>query len=37
MPEAMQEYIPGVCNIGKVEIRRRWVIGWAALIVCILM
>ena len=23
-----QEYIPGVCNIGKEEIRMRWMTGW---------
>ena len=26
-----QEYIPGVCNIGRAEIRRRKLIGWGAL------
>ncbi len=31
------EYIPGVCNIGKAEMRRRWAIGRNALIVCIIL
>lgn len=28
-------YIPGVCNIGPVEIRRRMIIGWTALAVSV--
>jgi hypothetical protein len=30
-----QQYIPGVCNIGRAEIKRRWIIGWVALAVCV--
>jgi hypothetical protein len=30
------EYIPGVCNIGKAEMRKRFVIGLSATIACIL-
>ncbi|WP_437223509.1 hypothetical protein SH661x_003245 [Planctomicrobium sp. SH661] len=26
------EYIPGSCNIGQSEVRRRWILGWAGLI-----
>lgn len=26
-----QEYIPGVCNIGRDEIRMRWMTGWIGL------
>jgi hypothetical protein len=25
------EYTPGVCNIGRAEVRQRWVIGWIGL------
>lgn len=28
---AANEYVPGVCNIGRAEIRRRKLIGWVAL------
>lgn len=28
---ASDEYIPGVCNIGRAEVRQRWVIGWVGL------
>jgi hypothetical protein len=31
MTTSEQEYIPGVCNIGRAEIRQRKVIGWVAL------
>ena len=27
-----QQYIPGVCNIGRAEIKQRLVIGWVALV-----
>jgi hypothetical protein len=27
------EYIPGVCNIGRAEIRQRKTIGWVALVI----
>ena len=27
-----QEYVPGVCNIGRAETDRRWKIGWIALL-----
>ena len=30
-----QKYIPGVCNIGRAEIRQRKVIGWFALAVTV--
>jgi hypothetical protein len=29
------EYIPGVCNIGRAEIRQRKMIGWVALVITI--
>jgi hypothetical protein len=29
------EYIPGVCNIGRAEIRQRKTIGWVALVITI--
>lgn len=32
---APTEYIPGVCNIGPAEIKRRQQAGWAALIVTV--
>jgi hypothetical protein len=32
MPSPQQEYIPGVCNIGRAEIRQRLVVGWVALV-----
>jgi hypothetical protein len=35
MPESIQEYIPGVCNIGKAEMRKRFVIGRNATIACL--
>jgi len=28
---ASNEYIPGVCNIGRAEVRQRWVVGWIGL------
>jgi hypothetical protein len=28
---ASHEYVPGVCNIGRAEVRQRWVIGWVGL------
>jgi hypothetical protein len=31
------QYIPGVCNIGKAEVRRRWAVGWAALIATVVL
>ena len=37
MATTKQEYIPGVCNIGQAEIRKRWVIGRNALIVCLVL
>ena len=37
MSESRQEYIPGVCNIGKAEMRKRFVIGLSAIIACILL
>ena len=30
-----QQYIPGVCNIGQAEIRKRLVIGWVSLVVTV--
>lgn len=36
MDATNQEYIPGVCNIGKAEMRKRWAVGWVATIVCVL-
>ena len=35
MTDTNEAYIPGVCNIGKAETRRRKLIGWIALIFCI--
>jgi hypothetical protein len=35
MASENQKYIPGVCNIGRAEIRQRKLIGWIALVVCI--
>jgi hypothetical protein len=32
---AASEYVPGVCNIGQAEIRRRKLIGWVALAVTV--
>jgi hypothetical protein len=32
-----QEYVPGVCNIGRAEVRRRWVIGWSGLALTIVL
>jgi len=26
-----REYVPGVCNIGRAEVRLRWLLGWAGL------
>ena len=26
-----RQYIPGVCNIGRAEVRLRWLLGWAGL------
>ncbi len=26
-------YVPGVCNIGKAEIKRRWIAAWVGLII----
>jgi hypothetical protein len=37
MATAKQEYVPGVCNIGKAEIHQRWMIGWISLVVGIVM
>lgn len=34
MPTMNQEYVPGVCNIGEVEIQQRKMIGWIALVTC---
>src|SRR3989338_2913475 len=30
------QYIPGVCNIGRLEIKKRWQIGWLGLVLTIL-
>lgn len=32
-----EHYIPGVCNIGKVEIGRRMTIGWISLILSLVL
>lgn len=32
---ALNEYIPGVCNIGRAEVRQRKVIGWVGLAVTV--
>jgi hypothetical protein len=32
---ATNEYVPGVCNIGRAEIRQRKLIGWVALAVTV--
>jgi hypothetical protein len=37
MAESPQEYVPGVCNIGKAEMRKRWVIGRNALVASVLL
>jgi hypothetical protein len=37
MRTSNSEYIPGVCNIGKAEMRKRFVIGRNATIICILL
>ncbi len=26
------QYVPGVCNIGRAEVRLRWLVGWAGLV-----
>jgi hypothetical protein len=31
------EYIPGVCNIGPAEIRRRKLVGWIGLLFCVVL
>jgi len=31
MAPTSQQYIPGVCNIGRAEIKRRKIVGWIAL------
>jgi hypothetical protein len=36
MATTNQKYVPGVCNIGQAETRKRFVIGRNALIVCII-
>ena len=35
MPSHDNQYIPGVCNIGRAEIRQRKLIGWWALAVTV--
>jgi len=30
-------YIPGVCNIGRAEVRQRWLLGWVGLVVTVLV
>ncbi len=35
MTATSHDYVPGVCNIGRAEIRQRKLIGWIALVVCI--
>ncbi len=35
--ESEEAYIPGTCNIGKVEIRRRYRIGYTGLTIAIIM
>jgi hypothetical protein len=37
MPTTNQEYVPGVCNIGKAEIQQRKMIGWIALATCLVL
>lgn len=32
---AAAEYIPGVCNIGRTEVRRRQLIGWVGLAITV--
>jgi hypothetical protein len=32
-----QEYIPGVCNIGRAEIKQRRLIGWIGLAACVIL
>lgn len=33
MPHSHQEYIPGVCNIGRAEVKLRKAIGWIGLMI----
>jgi hypothetical protein len=35
MSSDKQQYIPGVCNIGKAEIKLRRLIGWLGLAACV--
>lgn len=35
--ETQNEYIPGVCNIGPAETKRRMVAGWIGLIITVLL
>jgi hypothetical protein len=29
------EYVPGVCNIGKAEVKQRRMLGWIGLVICV--
>lgn len=37
MAATKSEYIPGVCNIGRAEIRLRWIGGWIGVVVSVLL
>lgn len=37
MASAKHEYIPGVCNIGKAEIRTRTIMAWGALVLTVVL
>ncbi len=34
---AAEEYIPGVCNIGWAERKRRLIVGWAGVVACVVL
>lgn len=37
MTATNSEYIPGVCNIGRAEVRQRWIAGWIGVVASVLL
>ena len=37
MTATKSQYIPGVCNIGRAEIRQRWIAGWIGVAASVLL
>lgn len=37
MTQSQDQYVPGACNLGRDEVRRRQVVGWIGLFACVVL